>query len=320
VQWQVSTNGGTTFTNLSGYTSNNLTFSAPLMANGYQVQAVFTNSQGTATTTPATLTVTSAQDPAGGPAPAGSPAVPALTMSQLTPIVSQAIADWSAAGISASQVAALKSAHVTIADTSNQGALALTAGTNVTIDPTADGYGWFVDSTPADNAEFAIPITAYEMLALGNSPAAGRMDLLTVVEHELGHVLGLPDVPAQVAPDDLMDTTLATGVRRLPSPEDMNALGTGQWTPLPGSVPAVAISIVTPVSSPASPSTTAAVLATSPLPASAPSGTLPPGINQSLVAAVMLLHSSTADDDQLLDEIESLKSTLAFDSFFALLG
>ena len=39
------------------------------------------------------------QDPAGGVAPAGSPPVPALTMSQLQPVVSQAIADWAAAGI-----------------------------------------------------------------------------------------------------------------------------------------------------------------------------------------------------------------------------
>ena len=63
VQWQVSTNGGATFTNLTGYTSNNLTFAAPALANGYQVQAVFTNSHGAATTSAATLTVAAAAAP-----------------------------------------------------------------------------------------------------------------------------------------------------------------------------------------------------------------------------------------------------------------
>jgi uncharacterized repeat protein (TIGR03803 family) len=59
VQWQVSTDGGKTFNNISGATSTTLTLSnvqAP--QNGYQYQAVFTNSNGTATTSAATLTVT----------------------------------------------------------------------------------------------------------------------------------------------------------------------------------------------------------------------------------------------------------------------
>jgi Immunoglobulin I-set domain len=58
VQWQVSTNGGTTFTNLAGATSTTLTLSAVTVAmSGNQYKAVFTNSAGTATSTAATLTV-----------------------------------------------------------------------------------------------------------------------------------------------------------------------------------------------------------------------------------------------------------------------
>ena len=41
------------------------------------------------------------------------------------------------------------------------------------------------------------------------------MDLLTVVTHELGHILGLPDVSATFLPNDLMDTTLPTGTAPL---------------------------------------------------------------------------------------------------------
>jgi len=57
VQWQVSTDGGATFTNVSGATSPTLSFTTTLAMNGNKYRAVFTNTAGTATTTSATLTV-----------------------------------------------------------------------------------------------------------------------------------------------------------------------------------------------------------------------------------------------------------------------
>ena len=57
VQWQVSTDGGATFTAISGATSTTYSFTATASDNGDEYQAVFTNSVGTATTTAATLTV-----------------------------------------------------------------------------------------------------------------------------------------------------------------------------------------------------------------------------------------------------------------------
>src|SRR6266481_7808444 len=59
VQWQVSTNNGASFSILPGATSATLSFTTDLSQNGYQYQAVFTNSAGMATTTAATLTVNS---------------------------------------------------------------------------------------------------------------------------------------------------------------------------------------------------------------------------------------------------------------------
>jgi len=59
VQWQVTTDGGGTFSNVSGATSTTLSFTTTLSQNGNQYRAVFTNSAGTATTTAATLTVNS---------------------------------------------------------------------------------------------------------------------------------------------------------------------------------------------------------------------------------------------------------------------
>src|SRR2546425_1315300 len=66
VQWQVSTDGGATFNNVSGATSTSttLSFTTASSQNGYQYRAVFTNSAGMATTVAATLTVNSPTPPA----------------------------------------------------------------------------------------------------------------------------------------------------------------------------------------------------------------------------------------------------------------
>jgi|GEM_PF-3794607 len=56
-QWQVSTDGGATFSNLSGDTDAVYSFTAASSQNGYQYRAIFTNSQGTDTSATATLTV-----------------------------------------------------------------------------------------------------------------------------------------------------------------------------------------------------------------------------------------------------------------------
>ena len=58
VQWQVSTDGGTEWSNVEGATSNKLTIPSTTTAqSGYEYQAVFTNEAGTATSNAATLTV-----------------------------------------------------------------------------------------------------------------------------------------------------------------------------------------------------------------------------------------------------------------------
>ena len=59
VQWQVSTDGGTSFSPVSGATSDTLTVVSTTTAqNGDEYEAVFTNAVSSATTDPATLTVT----------------------------------------------------------------------------------------------------------------------------------------------------------------------------------------------------------------------------------------------------------------------
>ncbi len=60
VQWQRSTDGGGSFSNIAGATSTTYTFTAASADNGNKYRAVFTNSTGSATSTAATLTVNTA--------------------------------------------------------------------------------------------------------------------------------------------------------------------------------------------------------------------------------------------------------------------
>jgi hypothetical protein len=85
----------------------------------------------------------------------------------------------------------------------------------VQIDVNAGGFGWFVDPTPGDNSEFAQAVTPADLRASASSPAFGRMDLLTVVLHELGHVLGLGDTSGPGDASGLMAERLSPGERRL---------------------------------------------------------------------------------------------------------
>ena len=83
-----------------------------------------------------------------------------------------------------------------------EAALGLGSGHTIWLDDNATGWGWFVDRTPRNDAEFTRP---------GNQGEQHRMDLLTVLEHEIGHLLG-----KEHEADGVMRDTLAGGVRRTP--------------------------------------------------------------------------------------------------------
>jgi hypothetical protein len=89
----------------------------------------------------------------------------------------------------------------------------------IIIDRDAAGAGWFVDSSPHDHDEFTWASSRQGIAAAG-SPAAGRVDLLTVLAHELGHVVGIPDLASQTHGISLMADSLPAGVRRLPAVDD----------------------------------------------------------------------------------------------------
>lgn len=90
-------------------------------------------------------------------------------------------------------------------------------GTTIRIDATAAGFGWFVVRTPLNDSEFRGPFEGGTRLAVGSSPAAGRMDLPTVVMRELGHALDFKDLDEEDNPGALMAESLAPGVLRFPA-------------------------------------------------------------------------------------------------------
>jgi hypothetical protein len=144
---------------------------------------------------------------------------PEYTSDELTPLLSAAIERWGAAGLNAESLARLQ--HVSLVVSDLAGA---TIGSSyqdvVVVDHNAAGHGWFVDGTPGDDAEFTQVDGNLEGHA--DSMAGAQFDLLSVIMHELGHVLGLNHAPAGAG--DLMQGNLSSGVRRLPSAADVDAV------------------------------------------------------------------------------------------------
>jgi hypothetical protein len=134
-----------------------------------------------------------------------------LSDADLQTIVSAAIGRWESAGLDSAGVAVLESLHTSVGGLP-PGWLGAYVSGSIVLDPTADGDGWFVDPTDATfapgNPETALPASA----------AAGHVDALTVVMHEMGHALGLPDEMMGV-----MSESLAPGTRNLPTATDVAA-------------------------------------------------------------------------------------------------
>lgn len=150
---------------------------------------------------------------AGGRGSAASPsALP--SDADLSQLVDAALAQWAAAGFAESQLAPLRKTLVVPADLPGD-LLARVEPGRILLDRDAAGWGWFVDPTPTLDEEFFAPAAGRSAAALPRSAAEERMDLVTVMAHEFGHLLGLPDLEAAL--DDLMNGVLKPGLRRTAS-------------------------------------------------------------------------------------------------------
>jgi Ca2+-binding RTX toxin-like protein len=177
---------------------------------------------GTATATAAALSAAEA-------APAGGAAVNNVSADQLQLLVEEAKLRWLATGLVSKD--ALDAITITFADlnTSEETALLLgqTQGNIITIDDNAAGWGWFVDLTPNDDSEFSQNPDG-SWLAEADGDAFGKMDLLTAISHEIGHVIGLGHSDGDNDQAELMDSTLAAGVRGLPSAPEISYFDAGE--------------------------------------------------------------------------------------------
>ena len=139
------------------------------------------------------------------------PADASVDAAALAAVVDAAIARWAASGlVSDADLAALDDLSFGIADLDGL-ILGSSSGNRILIDIDAAGFGWFVDATLGDDAEFDTVLADGTLLAT-DGEAGGRMDLLTVVMHEIGHVLGFDHDDGIGA---LMDDTLEAGSRAL---------------------------------------------------------------------------------------------------------
>jgi hypothetical protein len=178
------------------------------------------------------LQVRPAQEAAGGPA-LGTTAAAPLTPDEIGPIAAEALARWAAAGIDAQRLNALNHVVFRIDDLSGSDLGWARQGV-ITLDRTADGFGWFVDATPGDDSEFSPGVF--------NSPARGHIDLLSVVAHETGHLLGF----GEDSSSGVTGEYLAPGARHVPVPGLAPPAATvmpGESAPLSTSMPGARSSI-----------------------------------------------------------------------------
>ncbi len=144
--------------------------------------------------------------------------VPVLTQEQLAPVVDAAINRLAADGVDEAALDQLRQIQFLVTDLAGAQLGFQTPG-RIFIDRTAAGQGYFVDPTPLQDEEFS---NGGDELLASSLASLGRVDLLTVVLHELEHTLGKDHV---AAPHNLMAPTIGTGERRLPEEDSVFADG-----------------------------------------------------------------------------------------------
>ena len=105
-----------------------------------------------------------------------------LSQADLDLIVEAAVQRWVDAGVTLEQLASLRGVSV-IADDLVGPYVASSSPGVIRVDSDGAGHGWFIDTTPFEDSEFEG--TGTRLTADEGGAAAGKIDLLTVIMHEL---------------------------------------------------------------------------------------------------------------------------------------
>ncbi len=150
-----------------------------------------------------------------------------VTQTEVQSLLPEAVGAWQAAGLDAADLRKLENVQIQVGNLGTA-ILGVEAAGVITIDQTAAGYDWYMGTGAASTQAFALSGPGGESLAGPSSPAVDEVDLVTVLEDELGHVLGLAD---NTQAGDLMDITLGLGVSRAPTSADVAAIGSASAAP-----------------------------------------------------------------------------------------
>ena len=124
---------------------------------------------------------------------------------------------WRQAGAPSSS---LEKVRVNIS-TLPRGVAAYTRHDDIVLSSDGAGWGWFVDATPTSHEEFvSTGVLANDFRAIRGGPADGKLDLLTVLIHEIGHAL---DAEHSQDPHGALAPMLEVGARRMLSESDLAA-------------------------------------------------------------------------------------------------
>ncbi|MCU0981380.1 MAG: matrixin family metalloprotease, partial [Pirellulaceae bacterium] len=124
----------------------------------------------------------------GDPRDAGAATV---SLSQLQPVIAEASARWSATGLTADQASALSQTQFVVADLGGAYlGLANTATNQIRIDDNAAGLGWSMVSGHSSFVTGQWSLDYGQMTNDKGQLTTDGVDLLTVVMHEMGHLLG----------------------------------------------------------------------------------------------------------------------------------
>ncbi len=168
----------------------------------------------------ANFAIGSPQTLAGEPGPGADDALALYSVEVVAPLFDVAVARWAAVGLDSEGLALLRGAELAVAELGG-GRLAFTSGSTITLDASASGWGWFLDPEPFSDDAFLPGPSGSTLRAVPGGPADGRVDLLTVLQHEMGHLLGLDDLYDET--DDLMSALLEPGMRRVPTTAHVDA-------------------------------------------------------------------------------------------------